>query len=180
MWDTRLRSNNPQMIMPTAPPPHRLIMPTAPPPHRLGAHDRVAPDAEPSYGDLNQSMSEGPLQPAHNAVAEVFCNVESRHLVQVGITDFFGDLLRPPYCSIRHRPRADIGQSRFPAASARRPPGSERKIPCREVSSGELLGGESLCVEREELEKLGSQGTRLDSDQSGPTQVPSLVGIIAP
>src|SRR5262245_48293879 len=46
-------------------------------------------DAEPSHGDLNQSMSEGPLEPTHNAVAEVFCNVQSRHLVQVGITDFF-------------------------------------------------------------------------------------------
>jgi hypothetical protein len=45
-------------------------------------------------------MFEGPLQPAHNAVAEVFCNVESRHLVQVGLTDFFGDLLRPSYAVV--------------------------------------------------------------------------------
>jgi hypothetical protein len=52
-------------------------------------------DAGPSHGDLNQSMSDGPLQPAHDAIAEVFCNVEGRHLVQVGKTDFFGDLLSP-------------------------------------------------------------------------------------
>jgi dTDP-4-amino-4,6-dideoxygalactose transaminase len=29
----------------------------------------------------SQSMSEGSLEPAHDAVAEVFCNVEGRHLV---------------------------------------------------------------------------------------------------
>jgi len=59
-------------------------------------------NAEPSHGALliNQSMSEGPLDPAHDAVAEVFCDVDGRHLVQVGITDFFGDLLSPSYAVV--------------------------------------------------------------------------------
>jgi hypothetical protein len=52
-------------------------------------NQRIPSDAEPSHGDLNQSMSDGPLEPAHDAVAEVFCDVEGRHLVQIGITDFW-------------------------------------------------------------------------------------------
>jgi hypothetical protein len=54
----------------------------------------------PSQCALNQSMSEGPLDPAHDAVTEVFCDVDGRHLVQVGITDFFGDLLSPSYAVV--------------------------------------------------------------------------------
>src|SRR5262252_4598209 len=57
-------------------------------------------DAEPSQCALNQSMSEGPLDPAHDAAAEVPCDVDGRHLVQVGITDFFGDLLSPSYAVV--------------------------------------------------------------------------------
>jgi len=57
-------------------------------------------NAGPSHGDLNQSMSEGALEPAHDAAAKVFCDVESRHFVQVGITDFFGDLLSPSYAVV--------------------------------------------------------------------------------
>src|SRR5262245_63001167 len=49
---------------------------------------------------LNQSMSDASLEPAHDAVAKVFCDVEGRHLVQVGITDFFGDLLGPSYAVV--------------------------------------------------------------------------------
>jgi len=45
-------------------------------------------------------MSEGPLEPAHDAVAEVFCDIEDRHLIQVGIAHFFGDLLGPSYASV--------------------------------------------------------------------------------
>jgi hypothetical protein len=90
-------------------------------------------------------MSEGPLQPAHNAVAEVFCNVESRHLVQVGITDFFGDLLRPSYAVVFAIDHELISVSRAFWQH-------------RLVAAG----------------SLGSQGTRLDSDQSGPTQVPRV------
>ena len=45
------------------------------------------------HGALDQSISDGPLQPADNASAKVFCNVDRGHLIQVGITDFFGDLL---------------------------------------------------------------------------------------
>jgi hypothetical protein len=138
----RLRSNNPQMIMPRASPPHRL-----------GAHDRVAPfmsqraqprDRKGTHGStcsrlncdngtdgqegaqtlldrrtqgrhraLDQSISDGPLQPADNASAKAFCDVDRGHLIQVDI-DFFGDLLAPFLrCSIRHRPRADIDRSRL-------------------------------------------------------------------
>jgi len=57
-------------------------------------------DARPSHGDLNQSMSEGPLDPAHDAFAEVSCDVEGWHLVQVGIARFFGDLLGQSYASV--------------------------------------------------------------------------------
>src|SRR5262245_43905478 len=57
-------------------------------------------NAKPSDGALNQSMSDGALEPAHDAVAEIFCDVEGRHLVQVGITDFFGDLLSPSYAVV--------------------------------------------------------------------------------
>ena len=45
-------------------------------------------------------MSEGPLEPAHDAFAEVFCDVDRRHLVQVGIAHFFGDLLSPSYAVV--------------------------------------------------------------------------------
>src|SRR5262249_37048869 len=45
------------------------------------------------HGALDQSISDGPLQPADNASAKVFCDVDRGHLIQVGITDFFGDLL---------------------------------------------------------------------------------------
>ena len=69
-------------------------------------------DAEPSHGDLNQSMSDAPLDPAHDAFAEVSCNVNRGHLVQVGITDFFGDLLCPSYAvvfAIDHAASGSIG-----------------------------------------------------------------------
>jgi hypothetical protein len=54
----------------------------------------------PSHGALNQSMSDASLDPAHDALAEVSCDVEDRHLVQVGIAYFFGDLLGPSYASV--------------------------------------------------------------------------------
>jgi hypothetical protein len=44
-----------------------------------------------------RSSPDGPLEPAHDAVAEVFCDVDRRHFIQIGITDFFGDLLGPSY-----------------------------------------------------------------------------------
>jgi hypothetical protein len=47
-----------------------------------------------------RSSPDGPLQSAHDAFAEVFCNVEGRHLVQVGITDFIRDLLGPPHAVV--------------------------------------------------------------------------------
>jgi hypothetical protein len=45
-------------------------------------------------------MSEGPPEPAHDAVAEVFCDVARRHFIQIGIAGFFRDLLGAPYAVI--------------------------------------------------------------------------------
>jgi len=47
-----------------------------------------------------RSSPDGPLEPAHDAVAEVFCDVDRGHLVQIGITNFFGDLLGPSYAVV--------------------------------------------------------------------------------
>jgi hypothetical protein len=44
-----------------------------------------------SHGTLNRSMSERPLEPAHDPLAEVSCYVDCGHLVQVGVADLFGD-----------------------------------------------------------------------------------------
>src|SRR6516165_5848212 len=51
-------------------------------------------------GRRTQSMSDASLKPPHDAVAKVFCDGDGRHLVQVGITDFFGDLLSPSYAVV--------------------------------------------------------------------------------
>jgi hypothetical protein len=46
------------------------------------------------------SMSEGPLEPTHNTVAEVFCDVDRRHFIQIGVAAFFGNLPGAPYAVI--------------------------------------------------------------------------------
>src|SRR5262249_30196466 len=63
-------------------------------------NQRMPSDAGPSHGALDQSTSDGPLQPARDAAAKVSCDVDGRHLVQVGITDLFGDLLSPSYAVV--------------------------------------------------------------------------------
>ena len=47
-----------------------------------------------------RSSPDGPLQPTHDAFAEVPCDVDRWHLVQLGITDFFGDLLSSSYAIV--------------------------------------------------------------------------------
>src|SRR5215471_8119595 len=122
------------------------------PPH----HQRMPSDAEPSQCAFNQSMSEGPLEPAHDAVAEVFCDVEGRHLVQVGITDFFGDLLSPSYAvvfAIDHE-LISVGcgfrQHRFVDALDRN---AKLRIVQLLLQNHEEVG--RLRVKREEFEELG-------------------------
>src|SRR5262245_23725061 len=102
------------------------------------------------------SMSEGSLQPADDAVAEVFCNVESRHLVQVGITDFFGDLLSPSYAvvfAIDHE-LISVGrgfrQHRFVDALDRN---AKFRIVQLLLQNHEKVGG--LRIKREKLEEPG-------------------------
>ena len=120
----RLRSNNPQMIMPRASPPHRL-----------GAHDRVAPfmsqRAQPSetakermaqrvvglivtMGQMVRRVLRRYLTVGRRAVTALSINQypmvrfnrrttrPPRYFAMstAGITDFFGDLLSPSYAVI--------------------------------------------------------------------------------
>src|SRR5215831_20226293 len=119
-------------------------------------NQRMPSDAEPSHGNLNQSMSEGPLQPAHDAVAEVFCDVDRRHFIQIGITGFFRDLPGAPYAVILSVHHELISLSRafrqhgFIDALDRNTKFCVVKFL---LQNHQKVG--RLCVEREELEKLG-------------------------
>jgi len=138
-------------------------------------------DAGPSHGALDQSTSDGPLQPADNASAKVFCDVDRGHLVQIGITNFFGDLLSPSYAvvfAIDHElisVRRAFRQHGFIDAL-------DRKAKFRVVKF--LLQNHwevgCLCIKREEFEEPGCpwHKARQPSVGSYPGSE-SLVGIIA-
>src|SRR5215472_14937619 len=126
-------------------------------------------DPRPSHGALNQSMSDASLESAHDAAAKVFCDVNGRHLVQVGITDFFGDLLSSPYAVVFAIDHELISVSRafrqhgFVDALDWNAKFCVMKFLLQNPTRRWVVFALSVRNSR----SLGSHGTRLDSDQVG-------------